>query len=65
MIVITTHILMSTVLIIMTTKILVNYIFYDVKGVYNNNNVLKILSILFVTDLVSKGKIDLHFCFHR
>ena len=39
---------MCPVLIMATTKIMVNYIYYDVKGVHSNNNVLKILSILFV-----------------
>ena len=48
MIIMKTHILMFPVLIMITTKIMVNYICYDVKGVYSNKNVLKILSNFFV-----------------
>ena len=39
---------MCPVLIMTTTNIMVNYIYYDVKGDYSNKNVLKILSTLFV-----------------
>ena len=56
--ILSTHILMYPVLIIVTTKIMVNYIYYDVKRVHSNKNVFKILSILFV---VSKRRMDLHF----
>ena len=55
MLILITHILMCPVLITPTTKIMVNYIYYDVKGVYSHNNVLKILSILFVVSKREDG----------